>query len=212
LPQLHYDLGLALKMQDDAAGAIPELETAERLDPAAPEAPYVLGVLYMQAARYEDAAREIKASLNLRPENGDGWATLGSVYSKLNMFPEATSALREAIRQLPEQSDPHLTLAAVLAKQNQPAEAALERRKAADLMRSNMNRQRAEVATNAGNSLLMRGDLAGATVQFRDALSYDTNYAEAHLGLAKVLDRQGKAVDAAAEREKAKAVAATANP
>ncbi len=211
-PQLHYNLGLALKMQDDAAGAIPELQTAEKLDPSAPEAPYLLGVLYMQTGRYEDAAREMNLSLKLRPENGDGWAALGSVYDKLNKLAEATSALREAIRQLPSQPDPHLTLATVLTKQNQPAEAAAERRKAADLMRSNMNRQRAEVATNAGNSQLRSGDVNGSITQFRDALSYDANYPEAHLGLADALDRQGKTMEAAAERQKAEAAKAAANP
>jgi len=212
LPQLHYNLGLALKMQDDAAGAIPELETAERLDPSAPEAPYLLGILYMQTGRYDDAAREMNISLKLRPENGDGWATLGSVYNKLNKLPEATSALGEAIRQLPNQPDPHLTLAAVLVKQNQPVEAAAERRKAADLMRTNMNHQRAEVAANAGNSLLRSGDVDGSIVQFRDALTYDANYAEAHLGLANALDRQGKTAEAAVERRKAEAAKTGTNP
>jgi len=38
-PQLHYNLGLALKMEDDAQGAIPELEIAQRLDESAPEPP-----------------------------------------------------------------------------------------------------------------------------------------------------------------------------
>jgi len=212
LPQLHYNLGLALKMQDDAAGAIPELETAEKLDPSAPEAPYLLGVLYMQTGRYDDAAREMNISLKLHPDNGDGWATLGSVYDKLNKLPEATTALREAIRQQPGQPDAHLTLAGVLIKQNQPAEAASERRKAADLMRSNMNRQRAEVATNSGNSQLRSGDVEGAIVQFRDALSYDASYTEAHLGLANALDRQGKTAEAAAERQKAEAAKTAANP
>lgn len=212
LPQLHYNLGLALKMQDDAAEAIPELQTAERLDPSAPEAPYLLGVLYMQTGRYEDAAREMNLSLKLRPENGDGWAALGSVDDKLNRPDEAISALHEAIRQLPGQPDPHLTLASVLAKQNQPTEAAAERKKAADLMRSNMNRQRAEVATNAGSSQLRNGDVAGSIVQFRDALSYDANYSEAHLGLADALDRQGKTAEAAAERQKAEAVKAPKDP
>jgi tetratricopeptide (TPR) repeat protein len=211
-PQLHYNLGLALKMQDDAAAAIPELETAEKLDPSAPEAPYLLGVLCMQTGRYEDAAREMNLSLKLRPENGDGWATLGSVYDKLNKLPEATAALREAIRQLPHQPDPHLTLAAVLTKQNQPAEAASERKQAAALMRSHMNRQRAEVATNSGNSLLRSGDADGAVVQFRDALTFDADYAEAHLGLANALDHQGKTAEAAAERQKAEAAKTAANP
>jgi protein O-GlcNAc transferase len=210
-PQLHYNLGLAFKMQDDAAQAIPELQIAERLDSSAPEAPYLLGVLYMQTGHYEDAAREMDLSLKLRPENGDGWAALGSVYDKLNRPAEATSALREAIRQLPNQPDPHLTLAAVLTKQNQPAEAAAERKKAADLMRSNMNRQRAEVATNAGNSQLRSGDVEGSVTQFRDALSYDANYPEAHMGLADAFDRLGKTVEAAAERQKAEAAKAAAN-
>ena len=208
-PQLHYNLGLAFKMQDDAAHAIPEFETAEKLDPSAPEPPYALGMLYVQAGRYTDAERELNISLKLRPENGDEWSTLGSVYSHLDKLPEATSALREAIRQLPQQPDPHLTLAAVLVKQNQPAEAAAERKQAAELMRSNMNRQRAEVASNSGNSLLKSGKVNEAIVEFRDAVSYDANYAEAHMGLAKALEQQGKVVEAATERQKAEALEKT---
>ena len=205
LPQLHYDLGFAYKMQDDAANAIPELEAAERLDPQQAESPYLLGVLYMQTGRYEDAARELKTALTLHTQNGDGWATLGSVYNKLDKLPEATLALEEAIKQLPQQPDPHLTLAAVLVKQNRPVEATEQRKQAAILMKQNMNHQRAEVATHAGESQLKSGNLAGATVQFNDALSYDANYAEAHLGLAKVYDAQGKKVEAKAERQKAQA-------
>jgi protein O-GlcNAc transferase len=203
IAQLHYDLGLALKLEDRDADAIPELEAAQRLDPTGPEAPFVLGTLYLQAARYADAATELKRSLDLRPQNGDGWATLGSVYNHLDRLPEAAAALREATRQLPDQSAPHLTLATVLIKQNLPAEAVLERKKAADLMRSNMNRQRAEVATNAANGSLKSGDLPGAEQRFRDALTYDATYPDAHLGLAKVLDAQGKTVEAATERARA---------
>jgi protein O-GlcNAc transferase len=203
LPQLHYDLGFAYKMQDDAANAIPELEAAQRLDSRQAEAPYLLGVLYMQTGRYEEAARELKITLDLRPQNGDGWATLGSVDNRLERLPEATAALEEAIRQLPRQPNPRLTLAAVLVKQNKTAEATEQRRAAAVLMRQNMNRQRAEVATHSGESLRQNGDIAGATAQFNEALSYDADYAEAHLGLAKIYDMQGKKSEAAAERKKA---------
>jgi len=203
IAQLHYDLGLALKLEDRDADAIPELDVAQRLDPTSPEAPFVLGTLYLQAARYADAATELKRSLDLHPQNGDGWATLGSVYNHLDRLPEAAAALREATRQLPDQSAPHLTHATVLIKQNLPAEAVLERKRAADLMRSNMNRQRAEVATNAANGSLKSGDLPDAEQRFRDALTYDATYPDAHLGLAKVLDAQGKTVEAAAERARA---------
>jgi tetratricopeptide (TPR) repeat protein len=211
-PQLHYNLGVAFKMQDDAAGAIPELETAEKQNPAGSEAPYLLGVLYMQTGRYEDAARELDKSLKLQPQNGDGWATLGSVYAKLDKPAEAAAALREAIRQIPEQPDPHLTLAGVLVKQGQPAEAAAERKKAADLMRTNMNRQRAEVATHSGNSLLQSGKVDDAVAQFKEALSFDAGYSEAHLGLAAALERQGHAAEANVERQKAESSAGTPKP
>jgi Tfp pilus assembly protein PilF len=107
---------------------------------------------------------------------------------------------------LPEQPDPHLTLAAVRVKQNQAAEATAERKKAADLMRTNMNRQRAEVACHSGVSLLKDGKLADAIVEFRNALSYDPNYAQAHMGLAEALQRQGQPVEAASERQKAQAL------
>jgi Tfp pilus assembly protein PilF len=163
--------------------------------------------LYLQAGRYTDAARELNTSLKLQPDNGEEWATLGSVYSHLEKLPEAEAALQKAIQRQPEQPDAHLTLAAVLVKQNQPAEAAAERKKAADLMRTNMNRQRAEVAGNSGKSLLKGGKVEDAIVEFRDAVSYDPDYAEAHLGLANALERQGKTAEAAAERQKAETLA-----
>ena len=205
-PALHYNLGVAFKMQDDATSAIPELETAEKQNPSGSEAPYLLGVLYMQTGRYDDAARELDKSLKLQPQNGDGWATLGSVYARLDKLPEATAALNEAIRQLPKQPDPHLTLATVLIKQNQPAEAAAERKKGAELMRANMNRQRAEVATNSANSLLQNGKVDDAAAQFKEALSFDPSYPEAHLGLAAALERQGNPAEANAERQKAQSL------
>lgn len=205
-PQLHYDLGTAYKLQDDAVDAIPELEKAEKLNPSGYEPPYVLGLLYMQVARYSEASRQLEISLKLHPQNGEGWATLGSVYNKLDRLPEAVTALREAIRQMPEQADSHLILASVLVKQHDTAGAAEERKVAADLMRQHMNLQRAEVATNSGKSLLDNGKLNDAIVQFRDALSFDPAYAEAHLKLAEALQKQGKTAEAAAERAKAESL------
>lgn len=202
-PRAHYDLGVAYKMQDNASAAIPELQAAEKLDPSASEAPYALGMIYMQNGRDEDAARQLNVSLKLHPENGEGWAALGSVYSTLGKLPEAAAALREAIRQLPDQADPHLTFATVLMQQGETAEAAAERKKAAQLMRAHMNLQRAQVATNAAQSLLKAGSVQDAITQFKDALGYDPNYVEAHLGLASALERQGMMLDAAAERQKA---------
>lgn len=209
-PKVHYDLGVAYKLQDDAADAIPQLEAAEKLDPSGYEAPYVLGILYDQVARYAEAAQALETSLKLHSQNGDGWSTLGSVYLKLNKLPEAAAALRNATQQLPAQSDPHLLLANVLIKQGNVAEAAQERKIAADLMRAHMDLQRAEVATNSGKSLLTAGKVDDAIVEFRNALAFDSNFAEAHRELADALDKQGKAQEAESERTKARALDAQA--
>jgi predicted Zn-dependent protease len=69
-----------------------------------------------------------------------------------------------------------------------------------------MNFQRAEVATNSGKSLMKDGKLDDAVVELRNAISFDPAYAEAHSELAKALDNQGKATEAAAQRACASAI------
>jgi Flp pilus assembly protein TadD len=54
---------------------------------------------------------------------------------------------------------------------------------------------------------MKNGNFDDAIAQFREALSYDANYAEAHAGLANALMHQGKMDEAAAERKKAEALA-----
>jgi Flp pilus assembly protein TadD len=157
----------------------------------------------MQAGRFGDAESQLRHTLELRPQNGDAWAVLGSVYKQDNKLPEAADALRRAIALLPNQPGPHITLAGVLTAQGQRTEAATERKQAAELTRVAVNRQRAMFATNTGNMLLAKGQVADALSQFQDAVESDPNYADAHTGLATALARQGRMVEAAAEREKA---------
>jgi Tfp pilus assembly protein PilF len=121
----------------------------------------------------------------------------------MNKLPEAADALREAIRQRPDQPESHLTLATVLMQQGQTTEGGAERKKGAELERAAMNRQRAQVSTNTGNTLLKKGQIEEAIERYQEALSDDSGYAEAHLGLAEALERQGKKAEAAAERRKA---------
>jgi len=205
--QLHYNLGLAYKLKDDATRAVPELELAARLDPSSPDPAYTLGVLYMQAGRFGDAEGQLRHMLELRPQNGDAWAVLGSVYKQDNKLPEAADALRHAIALLPNQPGPHITLASVLADQGQKAEAAAERKQAAELTRVAVNRQRATFATNTGNMLLAKGQVADAIDRYQEAVTSDPSYADAHIGLASALERQGRTAEAATERAKAVALA-----
>jgi protein O-GlcNAc transferase len=205
-PQLHYNLGLAYKLKDDTARAVPELEQAARLDPSSPDPAYTLGILYMQTGRFADSEAQLRHTLELRPQNGDAWAVLGSVYKQDNKLPEAADALRHAITLLPNQPGPHITLASVLSDQGQKAEAAAERKEAAALTRVAVSRQRATFATNTGNMLLAKGQVADAIERFQEAVTSDPDFADAHRGLAAALERQGRRAEAAAEREKAVAL------
>ncbi len=201
-PQFHYDLGLAYKLKDRTDDAIQELEKAASLDPMLPDPPYTLGILYMQMGKFEDAATQLHAALTLRPGNGDGWAILGSVLKQIEKRDEAEAALRKAIELMPNQPGAHITLAAVLAEEGKHDEATAERKIAANLSRTAVNRQRAMLNTNAGSQLLQRGEIADAVSKFQDAIAADPDYAEAHAQLAVAYERQGRTEDAAAERRK----------
>jgi len=112
-------------------------------------------------------------------------------------------ALRRAIELMPNQPSPHISLATILIQQGDPAGAAAERKKAADLSRIAVSRQRANFALDSGKALLKRGQIAEALVQLQSAVDADPNYAEAHSVLADALDRQGQSAAAALERQKA---------
>ena len=208
-PQLHYDLGLAYKLKDRMDDAVRELAKAASLDPTLPDPPYTLGILYMQMGKLDDAATQLKAALALRPANGDGWAILGSVLKqmdKLDKRDEAEAALRKAIELMPNQPGPHVTLAAVLAEEGKRDEATAERKIAAGLSRTAVNRQRAMLSTNAGNQLLQRGEIADAVGLYLEAIAADPGYTEAHAQLAVAFTRQGRTEDAATEQAKANAL------
>jgi tetratricopeptide (TPR) repeat protein len=230
-PQLHYDLGMAYKFKDRVNDAIAELTRAGQMDPTLQDPPYTLGILYMQIGKLDDAVVELKKAVALRPENGDAWAILGSTLKQDSRFDEARDALEKALPLLPGQPGPRVTLAAVLAEQAgadtrdaDAADAAGDLRKAdqlraqvkelrgqafelrrqgADLARGAVNRQKANFAMNAGNQLLLKGQIADAVARYQEAIAADPAFAEPHSQLAIAFDRQGRADDAAAERTKA---------
>jgi len=201
--QLHYDLGLAYKLKDRMDDAVRELLKASELDPTLPDPPYTLGILYMQTGKLDLAVDQLRAALVLRPTNGDGWAILGSVLKQLDRRDEAIEALRKAIALLPAQPGPHLTIAGVLSEQGKHDEAVAERKIAANLSRTAVNRQRASFNTNAGNQALLRGAISEAVGRFQDAIAADPTFVDAHRQLAVALAREGRTDEAAAEQAKA---------
>lgn len=234
-PEVHYDLGMTYKFKDRFKDAIAELTQAEKLDPNLQDPPYTLGILLMQMGKLDDAVVELKKAVTLRPENGDAWAILGSTLKQDSRLPEAADALRKAIPLLPGQPGPRVTLAGVLAEEAanltteaDAAESAGDaqkaatlrsqkkellsqvmdlRREGADLARSAVSRQRANFDMNAGNQLMLRGQIADAIVRYQQSIAADPTFADPHNQLAIAYEREGRPEDAAAERAKAEELA-----
>jgi len=83
------------------------------------------------------------------------------------------------------------------------SEAADYRKEAAELSRSAVSRQRASFALNAGNQLMLRGQIADAIARYQESVAADPTFADAHTQLAIAYERQGRAAEASAERAKA---------
>lgn len=202
------------------------------MDPTLQDPPYTLGILLMQMGRLDDAVLQMKKAVALRPENGDAWSILGSTLKQDARLPEAADALRKAIPLLPGQPGPRVTLAGVLAEEagnlateadaagaggdaakaaelrtqmaSLRSEAAELRKEGAELARSAVSRQRANFAMNAGNQLMLRGQVGDAIARYQESVAADPTFADPHNQLAIAYERQGRAEDAAAERAKAK--------
>jgi protein O-GlcNAc transferase len=238
-PQLHYDLGLAYKFKDRYEDAIRELSKAGEMDPKLQDPPYTLGILLMQMGRLDDAVVQLRKAVALRPESGDAWSILGSTLKQDSKLAEAADALRRAIPLQPGQPGPRVTLAGVLAEEATNAgsqadaaeaagdaakaaelrkemaelrsEAASLRKEAGELARNAVNRQKANFAMNAGNQLMLRGQIADAIGRYQEAIAADGTFASPHEQLAIAYERQGRSEDAKAEREKAVELGKTGN-
>ncbi len=98
---------------------------------------------------------------------------------------------------------PHITLAGVFSEQGKQTEAAAERKTAAELTRVAVNHQRATFATNSGDLLLEKGQIADAITRNQEASSNDPNLAKAQRQLSLALDRSGREAEAEAKCKKA---------
>ncbi len=110
----HYDLAIALKMQDKLDAAKQELQEAIRLDPELAEAHYTLGILAWQLGDFAETAQQMRAAIGIRPEYAEAHYMLGIMLKQSGDLDSAIAELKEAIRLDPTTPGPFNTLGQIL--------------------------------------------------------------------------------------------------
>lgn len=165
LGEAHYFLALAYLGRDSDAGfpaALPELETAVRLNPDDARSHYLLGYIAMKQHDYKRAEAELLRNAALDPRNPDAYVLLGQIYSESGRDADAEKAILKAISLTEDPSrnnyqirGSHYVLGRILLRTGRAAEAEKQMRIAKDLAdRSNQ----ARTADSAANGKL--SDLA----------------------------------------------------
>ncbi len=164
---------------------------------------YTLGVTLWQQGAFDDSIQELRAAIAARADYAEAHYTLGTVLKQQGKLQEAATALREAIRLQPDFAGAHTTLAAVLRGLGDNEAAAAEARAGQQIGNEKTGQQAALLATSSGKRLLDAGDVDGAIVQFRSAISSSPNYAPAHYQLGIALRRKGDKEQSAKEFQRA---------
>jgi serine/threonine-protein kinase len=87
--------------EEAAVRAVESAERAIKISPGLGVAHSVLGTIYGDAGRTEDAIRELRKAIELAPGNAEAVRELARLYANTGRFPEAEDSFRKAIQSRP---------------------------------------------------------------------------------------------------------------
>jgi tetratricopeptide (TPR) repeat protein len=199
-----YNLGVALKQQDQFGPAEDALRRAMSLDAKLADAPFTLGVVVWQTGRAEEAEALFREAIARKPGSADAHYMLGTVLKGLGREADAIAEFQAAIAANPELPEAHLSLSQALQQRGDAQGAARARAEADRLNRRKADAQASTFALSAGRRLLEAGNRDAALAQFREAVRLSPDNADAHLALAESLKASGASVEARKHLEEAR--------
>lgn len=233
-PELHNALGWSLFQDGRPGEAVVEYEAALAADPKLAKAHNNLALALVEIGRLPEAAGHFKASLEIEPRC-EIYSDLGFTQARMRMHDQARASYRQALALDPECPSAHLNLGASLAREGQfetaeshyrqalagrpTAEAhnglgfALDRLGRTDEAIAEfktaieMDPQDVSAYNNLAGTLARLGKLDEAVTYYRRSIATRPNTA-AYYALGGILQTQGKKAEAAAEFDKARALAA----
>jgi tetratricopeptide (TPR) repeat protein len=187
---VHTNVGLALAIKKDLAGAIAAFHKALELDPKFVPAHGNLGLALMARQDLTGAIACYKKALELDPKYVPAHNGLGVALAAKQDRAGAIAAFQKALQLDPKYVPAHVNLGLALAARQDLTGAIACYHKALEL-----DPKFVEAHYNLGVALHARKDLAGAIVCFQKALVLDPNHAPALNGLGVALaakqDRSG---------------------
>jgi Flp pilus assembly protein TadD len=107
-PAIHHAMGWALLKSGQAADALPRLEAAASASPPSADWNVDLAQAYIEARRWEDAARALRRAVEIEPGHAKALGALGPVYVSGGDFDAAAAAFDAALARKP--GDPELSM------------------------------------------------------------------------------------------------------
>jgi len=190
----HYRLGHGHFTEGNNTQALAELLEALKHDPEHADSHHLLGIVFMARREFYDAEKHLRRSVDLQPELLEAKNNLGVAYLALCRWRKAADLYEELVRQ-PLYATPwvaHNNLGWALWQLDRRAEAIRHFRKSVFF-----NPQFCVAFNNLGLAYLTSRQHGEAERALRKALSVDptcgSTYAEPHLHLARLYERQGQA-------------------
>ncbi|MEN9455199.1 MAG: hypothetical protein RL210_718 [Pseudomonadota bacterium] len=153
---------------------------------------HLLGMLYYQQGRLEQAAQRLRSAIAVRAD-ATYFGHLGAVLLASGQPQQAEAAYLQALALQPDDMGAHYNLGVLYQQQQRWAEAAAAYRQALRLSPADD-----DCLHNLAGVLLMLGELAEAESCLRQLLAAQPQSARAHASLGDVLARQGRTEEARA--------------
>jgi len=97
----HMELGVALQEAGRAKEAVPEFETALRLQADYPKARHNYANALIEVGRFDEARAQYEIVIRELPERGEPWHGLGIIMLNAERWPEAITCFTEALKRMP---------------------------------------------------------------------------------------------------------------
>jgi tetratricopeptide (TPR) repeat protein len=207
----HQRLGGCLaKFFDDYDTAILEEQTAIKLEPKYYLPHVVLGEVYGNQQKNEEAIKEFHLAIALNPTSYNTLKGIGIICEQLSAsadnpneyLDEGIKASQKASEIKPDKADAYINLGVLLGLKGSYQDAIKAENQAIQLSPNDVR-----CYINLGNIYADSGDLDNSIKSFEDAIRVSKNHPNAHSGLGRMLLKKGNVKDAIAEQRKALKIA-----